>query len=71
MYIGSPKKKTVLISPKKLWQNPNEKFFTRNPNSKYQRILKSSCDSGTHLVWVYPEKFNIDFLSQIPLLTSI
>ena len=39
-YIGSPK---IIID-----QKPNEKFFTRNPNSKYQRILQSPWDSGTH-----------------------
>ena len=47
-------------SPKTLWAY-----------LKYQRILKSPWDSGTQQVWVYPEKFNIDFLSLTLFLTSI
>ena len=48
---------------------PLEYFCPKNPKSKYQRILRSPWDCGTHQVWVYPEKFDIDFLSQNCFLT--
>ena len=49
---------------------PLEYFCPKNPKSKYQRILRSPWDCGTHQVWVYPEKFDIDFLSQNFFLAS-
>ena len=37
----------------------------------FAQFLKSLWDSGTPRVWVYREKFNIDFLAQIFFLASI
>ena len=37
----------------------------------FAQFLKSPWDSGTPRVWVYREKFNIDFLAQNFFLASI
>ena len=37
----------------------------------FGHFSKSPWDSGTHRVWVYREKFNIDFLAQNFFLASI
>ena len=39
---------TYRKSSKNYGPKTNENFFTRNPNSKHQRILQSPWDSGTH-----------------------
>ena len=44
IYLGSQRRV--------MGQKPNKNFFTRNPSSKYQIILKSLWDSGTHQVQV-------------------
>ena len=49
-------------SQKILGQKPTEIFFTVAPYVEVTSILKSPWDSVTQRVWVYPEKFNIDFL---------
>ena len=37
----------------------------------FAQFYKIPWDSGTHRVWVYHEKFNIDFLAQTFFLASI
>ena len=47
------------------------KWTFQKKNQNFAQFWKSPCDSGTHQVWVYREKFNIDFLAQNFFLASI